>query len=198
MFSHTFFSFKLCICQDPRTARAYTAQNTKICALLVCPAQPTYPIPARCGTDTAGQGAFEPPPEDGARTKLFDREFQFRVSHTEAETEKTPTESPPKRMIIHSRIHLYIYIIQMYCIHSIYACMHTEMSRLGVSVLLRWGTTGACMDAQQFAVFFFSLLRYGSHSPQTQAQSSKPRCLVDAVCTGLAQVAFVCPIECAM
>ena len=32
--------------------------------------------------------AFEPPPEDGARTKLFDREFQFRESHTEAETEK--------------------------------------------------------------------------------------------------------------
>ena len=27
-------------------------------------------------------------PEDGARTKLFDREFQFRESHTEAETDK--------------------------------------------------------------------------------------------------------------
>eukprot|EP00904_Undaria_pinnatifida_P002369 jgi/Undpi1/12132/HiC_scaffold_5.g01808.m1 len=50
--------------------------------------QPTYPIPARCGMDTAGQGAFEPPPEDGARMKLFDREFQFRESHTEAETER--------------------------------------------------------------------------------------------------------------
>ena len=59
-----FFSFKLCMCQDPRVARAYTAQNTKICALLACLAQPTYPIPARCGTNTAGRGAFEPPPED--------------------------------------------------------------------------------------------------------------------------------------
>ena len=28
--------------------------NTEICALLACLAQPTYPIPARCGTDTAG------------------------------------------------------------------------------------------------------------------------------------------------
>ena len=59
------FSFKLCLCQDPRIARAYTAQNTKIAHLLLaCHAQPTYPIPARCGTDTAGRGAFEPPPED--------------------------------------------------------------------------------------------------------------------------------------
>ena len=31
---------------------------------------------------TAGRGALEPPPEAGARTKLFDREFQFRESHT--------------------------------------------------------------------------------------------------------------------
>ena len=34
-----------------------------------------------CGTDTAGRGASEPPPKGGARTKLFDREFQFSESH---------------------------------------------------------------------------------------------------------------------
>ena len=62
--SYVFFFFNLCICQDPRIAWAYTAQNTKFCALLACLAQPTYPIPARCGTDMAGRGAFEPPPED--------------------------------------------------------------------------------------------------------------------------------------
>ena len=44
--------------------------------------------------------AFEPSPEDGPRTKLFDQEFQFRESHTEAETEKLLTESPQKRMIV--------------------------------------------------------------------------------------------------
>ena len=54
--------FPVCLCQDPRITRAHTAQNTKIWALLACRAQPTYPIPARCGTDTAGRGAFEPPP----------------------------------------------------------------------------------------------------------------------------------------
>ena len=97
MFSHMIFSFKLCICQDPRIGRAYTAQNTKFCALLACLAQPTYPIPARCGTDKAGGGAFEPPPKDGARTKLSGREFQLRESHTEAETEKNSWPNPPKK-----------------------------------------------------------------------------------------------------
>ena len=36
----------------------------KICARLACLVQPTYPLPARCGTDTAGRGAFGPPAED--------------------------------------------------------------------------------------------------------------------------------------
>ena len=75
----------------------YTAQNTKLCAFLSCLNQPTYPIPARCGTDTAGRGAFEPPPEDGARTKLFDPKFPFDESHTGAETKKTPDQIPAKK-----------------------------------------------------------------------------------------------------
>ena len=83
-----FFSFNLCICQVLRIARVYTAQNTKKCGFLDCLAQPTYTIPARCGMDTAGRVAFEPYPKDGARTKQFNRESQFRESHTEAETEK--------------------------------------------------------------------------------------------------------------
>ena len=82
------YYFKLYICQDPRTARAYTAQNTQKNALLACLAQRLSAFMSRCGTDAAGRGALEPPPEDGARTKLFDREFLFRGSHTEAETVK--------------------------------------------------------------------------------------------------------------
>ena len=100
-----FFSFKLCICQDVKIVRAYTVQNTKKCGLLACLVQPTYPIPVRCGKDTAGQGAFEPPPEDGARTKLFDRKFQFVESHTEAETKKLLTEQLKKNDI-------YLFILQ--------------------------------------------------------------------------------------
>ena len=121
-----FFSFKLCICQDPRIAQAYTAQNTKICALLACLAQPTYPIPARCGTDAAGRGAFEPPPEDGARTKLFDPEFQFRESHTEAETDKKLLiESPPQRMayiVLYFEVHYYMPILN--------SCYSVPLSRV--------------------------------------------------------------------
>ena len=43
---------------------------------------------------------FEVPPEDGARTKLFDRELQFRESHTtEPETrKKLLTEGLKKRI----------------------------------------------------------------------------------------------------
>ena len=69
-------------------ARAYTAQNTKSSALLACLAWRLSAFTSRCGTDTAGRGSLEPPPEDGARTNLFDREFQFRESHTEAETKQ--------------------------------------------------------------------------------------------------------------
>ena len=56
---------------------------------------------------TAGRGAFEPPPEDGARTKLFDREFQFRESHTEAGTKKNPV--PEKK-----NAHIYICMFRTY------------------------------------------------------------------------------------
>ena len=91
------YSFKLYICQDPRIARAYTAQVTKNSALLACLAQRLSAFTSRCATDTAGRGALEPPPEDGARTKLFDRELQFRESHTEAETKKTLDRMPEKK-----------------------------------------------------------------------------------------------------
>ena len=69
--------------------------------LLVCLTRHPSAFTSRCGTDTAGRGTFETPPEAGARTKLFNREFQFRESHTEAETKKKLlTESPKKRMIV--------------------------------------------------------------------------------------------------
>ena len=53
-----------------------------ICAILASLAQSTYPIRPRCGTDKAGRGAFEPSPEDGARTKRFDQEISYLVSIT--------------------------------------------------------------------------------------------------------------------
>ena len=75
------YSFKLYICQDSRIARAHTAQNTKKNALLACLARRLSTFTSMCGTGTAGRGASEPPPENGTRTKLFEREFQFRESH---------------------------------------------------------------------------------------------------------------------
>ena len=84
------YSFKLYICHDPRKARAYTAQNTKIVALLACLVQRLSAFTSRCTTDMAGRGALEPPPENGARTKRSDLEIPVRESRTEAETKKTP------------------------------------------------------------------------------------------------------------
>ena len=53
-----------------------------------CLVQRLSAFTSRCRTDKAGRGALEPPPDDGARTKRFDREIPVRESHTEAETEK--------------------------------------------------------------------------------------------------------------
>ena len=78
-----FYSFKLYICQDSRRiARACTAQNNIKSSRLACLAQRLSAFTSRCGTDTAGRRALEPPPEDSARTNLLDREFQFRELHT--------------------------------------------------------------------------------------------------------------------
>ena len=75
--------------QDPRIARANTAQNTKRSALLSCLAQRLSASTSRCGTDTAGRRELLPTPEESAQTKLFDRGFLlFRESHTEARYKK--------------------------------------------------------------------------------------------------------------
>ena len=61
VFPH-FFSFRLCICQDPRIARAYAYKNLRTSRLS---RSAHVPDPDQvCGTDTAERGAFEPPPED--------------------------------------------------------------------------------------------------------------------------------------
>ena len=100
------YSFKRYICQDPRIARALPPEIKKKRTSSFL-AQRLSAFASRCGTDTAGRGALEPPPEDGARTKLVDREFQLRESHTEAETEKTPDRIPPKK---NDQIYIYIYL----------------------------------------------------------------------------------------
>ena len=81
--------------------------------LLACLARHPSAFTSTCGTDTEGRGAFEPPPEDGARTKLFYREFQFRESYTEAETEKPSDRIPAKK---NDHICLYSFIIPTFAI----------------------------------------------------------------------------------
>ena len=68
-------------------------------ALLACLAQRLSTFTSMCGTDTAGRGGLEPPPEDGARTKLFDREFQLRESHTPPADVICVIRSPEKTVL---------------------------------------------------------------------------------------------------
>ena len=85
-----------CRVQDTTKISGIPPRHAILLQLLACLARHPSAFTSMCGTDTAGRGAFEPPPEDGARTKLFDREFQFRELHTEAETKKNSWPNPWK------------------------------------------------------------------------------------------------------
>ena len=63
------------------------------------------PDPGRVRNGYGWQGAFEPPPEDGAQTKRSDREIPVPISHTDAETKKTSELMPPKK-----NDHIYIFM----------------------------------------------------------------------------------------
>ena len=87
--------------QDPRKARAYTARNTIFAHFSLVSLNPRTRSQPDAERIRQGKGRFMPPPDDGARTKPFDPEFQFPGSHTKAETKKKLlTEYPPKRMVI--------------------------------------------------------------------------------------------------
>ena len=73
------YSFKLYMCQDTKSSSGvYRPKYQKRRSVfLTCLARRLSVFASRCGTDTAGRGALEPPSEDGARMKLFDLKGQF-------------------------------------------------------------------------------------------------------------------------
>ena len=83
-----------CRLEDTTKISGIPPQHAILLQLLACLARHPSAFTSTCGTDTAGRGAFESPPEDGARTNLFDREFQFCASHTEAETKTNSWPNP--------------------------------------------------------------------------------------------------------
>ena len=88
------YSFKLCICQDPRIARAYTAQNIFFSHLPLVSLSP-HPR-SRRGAERIrqGEGRWSRPPKTALERSNLTVKFQFRESHTEAETKKTPDQIP--------------------------------------------------------------------------------------------------------
>ena len=78
-------------------------QNTIFLQLLACLAQHPPAFTSRCRTDKAGRGAVEPPPKTALERSDLTEKFQFRASHAEAETTKTPYRIKKKKC------HIYIY-----------------------------------------------------------------------------------------
>ena len=61
-----------------------------------------------CGTDTVGRGCGAAPRRRRSNESIFDREFQFRESHTSAETKKLLTKSlTPKNDFMYMYINTY-------------------------------------------------------------------------------------------
>ena len=103
------------MCQDPRIARAYTAQNTKIYALLACLAclaQPTYPIPAGCGTDTARRGGLSRPPKTALERSYLAENSSSENRILRPRRKKLLPGSPPQRMIMHIYTYTYRYLLR--------------------------------------------------------------------------------------
>ena len=63
--------------------------------LLACLARHPSAFTSMCGTDTAGRGALEPPPEGGARTKLYSTDnFSSANRILRPRQKKTPDQIP--------------------------------------------------------------------------------------------------------
>ena len=69
-------------------------------------------ITSMCGTDTAGRGALEPPPEGGARTKPYSTENSSSANRILRPRQKTPDQSPwHQGMALYSRNDfIYVYV----------------------------------------------------------------------------------------
>ena len=84
-----FLSSRRCRRQEKNKISKISPRHAIFSQLLACVViRHAGALTLRCGTGTAARRAFEPPTEDGSRTNRFDRQFQFRESHTEAEMNK--------------------------------------------------------------------------------------------------------------
>ena len=92
-----------CRCQDTTEASRLPPQNTIFSQLLAYLAQPPSAFTSSLRTDKAGRGELEPPPEDGARTKWFDREIPVPIIPYWGRDEKHswPYPCPLKKRIIY-------------------------------------------------------------------------------------------------
>ena len=108
MFPHVFFSFKLCICQDPTIALAYTAQNTKKFAhfslVSLSPRARSRPSAERI---RQSEGRLSRPPKTALERSYLTEKFSPENRILRPRRKKTPARIPLKK-----NDHTYIYICQ--------------------------------------------------------------------------------------
>ena len=71
-----------------------TVHNAKNCALLACLAQRHSRSRPGAERIRQGEGRWSRPPKTALKRSGLTEKFQFRESHTEAETKKTPDQIP--------------------------------------------------------------------------------------------------------
>ena len=103
------YSFKLYMCQDPRIARAYTAQNTRNKPHISLVSLSVYPRSCR-GAERIrqGEGRLSRPPQTALERSYLTENSSSENRILRPRRKKTLPESPERRMIIPGT-HLYCY-----------------------------------------------------------------------------------------
>ena len=104
-FPMCFRSSSAYICQGPKTPRAYTVQKPNVASFSLVSLSPHTRSRPGAERIRQGEGRLSRPPKPAVHQSDLTEKFQFRESHTEAETIKLLTKSlsPQKK-----NIHIYV------------------------------------------------------------------------------------------
>ena len=106
-----FFAFKLCICQDPKIARAYTAQIQKFAHFSLVSLSPRTRSRPGAERIRLGERRLSRPPKTALERNYLTENSSSENRILRPRRKKLPTESPPKRMIICIYIYVKYYLV---------------------------------------------------------------------------------------
>ena len=132
-----FSSFKLCICQDPRIARTYAAQNTKKAHFLLVSLSPHTRSRPGAERIRQGEGRLSRSPKPAPERSDLTEKFQFRETHTDAEMKKLLTKSLSPQNIESLYIYIFVKVYRIYSSCDLYMCKFTDLQQLRLSCTRR-------------------------------------------------------------